>query len=765
MNLQLSPQNQPLVLATAPQAVPTSPFSPLGTGLGEEKKLELLEYWRSITKRKWAILGLGLAVAMVAAAITFALTPVYRSTAALLIEPGKAKLLSIEDVYSGASRDREHYQTQVEILKSREVALKTVRALKLWQYPEYDPRVNRDGLRSRFKNALGMADPKVEWTEQRLAEAAVGRFAQHVSVEPVRLSSLVRISVEAEDRQLAALAANTLATVYIDNDREARLVMGQSATGWLQDRLASLRDKLSKSEQALQNYREQRGLVNLSGSAQTVAGQQVNETTQRLAEARSKRAELESAYRQVKQVTNGDYSGIPAVVRNTDVATAKRLEDAAASKLADLQQRYGDQHFSIIEAKVQLKSAQDNLRQQMRAVTESLSREYEAARDTERSLDANLQAARGSVQNVNRQEFQLAVLEREVQTNKQLYEMFMTRAKETSIGSDLQSSVARVVDPATVNGSPIKPAKAQIVTVSMLLALLAGALASLLLDKLDNTVKGADDAESRLHQPLLTALPELKAQDMAHSMRLFIDQPQSHYAESIRTARTGVLLSNLDAATKILLITSSLPGEGKTTLATNLALAHSQTKRTLLIDADMRRPQVGKRLGLPGSSKGLSDFVAGTAGMDDCVHLVSGTSLHVMPVGHVPPNPLELLLSQRFRESLEALSQRFEIILIDSPPVELVSDALVIGPYANGVIYVVKAMNTPHPLARKGITRLQRGGAKMLGVVLNSLDFVRARKYHGDYSGQGKYGYGDYGYQTEASAVTTPSSAPPALHS
>jgi capsular exopolysaccharide synthesis family protein len=167
----------------------------------------------------------------------------------------------------------------------------------------------------------------------------------------------------------------------------------------------------------------------------------------------------------------------------------------------------------------------------------------------------------------------------------------------------------------------------------------------------------------------------------------------------------------------------------------------------------MRRPQIGKRLGLPAGAKGLSDLVSGAAPLEACVHRLAESALWVMPVGHLPPNPLELLLSQRFRDTLAALGRQFEVIVIDSPPVELVSDALVIGPLASGVIYVVKAMRTPHPLARKGIARLQRGGAKMLGVVLNHLDFARARKYYGDQSGQGRYG-GEYGYGADGVSAT-----------
>jgi len=198
---------------------------------------------------------------------------------------------------------------------------------------------------------------------------------------------------------------------------------------------------------------------------------------------------------------------------------------------------------------------------------------------------------------------------------------------------------------------------------------------------------------------------------------------------------------------RILLVTSSLPGEGKTTFSINLALAHAQTKRTLLIDADMRRPSVAKGLDLAPGAKGLSNLAAGTATLDDCLQAVPGSSLSVLGSGPIPPNALEILLSQKFKALLDELATIYEVIVIDSPPVELVSDALVISSYATGVIYTIKAAETPYQLARKGLQRIRRAEGDILGVVLNRFDFKRAEKYHGEYSGYGKYGYGKDGYQ------------------
>lgn len=718
----------------------------------EGSKLDLVEYWRSITKRKWAILVLGLVVGLLAGVIVFALTPVYRGTTTVLIEANKNKVVSIEDVYTGISQNREYFQTQVEIIKSREVAIRAIEVLKLWDYPEFDPRNKEKGLLEELQEKLGISEEvgAKEWTTTALADAVYPSFTKKLAIEPVRLSQLAKVSFESTSPALAALVANTVASTYIDNDLDARYKMTKQASGWLQERLSSLKNKLDDSERNLQNYREKAGIVDVKSTAQSGAGKQIEEVTQRLVETRLRRAEAENAYNQIKSVgKNGDFSSLPAVVRNSNVSDALKAQADAERNMSEVAQRYGFEHPKYVAAEATLKSARENVKRQVESVVGSVTREYEVALGTERALEGTLNSARGSIQNLNRKEFELGVLEREVDSNRQIYDMFMKRAKETNVSGDLQSAVARVVDPAVVPSRPVKPQKPQIIGIAIVLGLFVGVLVSLLLDRLDNTLKTTEDVEAKLKAPLLTTLPLLDKgeTDRLASARLFLDNPKSIYSEAIRTARTGVLLSAIDLPNRILLVTSSLPGEGKTTFSINLALAHAQTKRTLLIDADMRRPAITKGLDLAPAAPGLSELVAGTAVLDNCLQAVSGSTLSVLGSGRIPPNPLELLLSQKFKATLDELAAIYDVIVIDSPPVELVSDALVISAHATGVIYAVKAADTPYPLARKGLQRIRRAEGEIMGVVLNRFDFKQAEKYYGEYSGYGKYGYGKYGYK------------------
>lgn len=710
---------------------------------GESNKLELLEYWRSIVLRKKQILGFGLAVALLAAVVVMTMTPIFRSTATVMVEAKKANVLSIEDVYSGISNNREFLSTQFEIIKSREVALRAITKLKLWEHPDFDPRKPDDSLLAKL--GVGGRETPVEWTEDRLARAVYGAFANSLSIEPVRLSQLVRISFDSADPQLAARAANATAEAYIENDMEARFKMTRQASTWLQERMADLRQKLNDSEKALQDFREREGIVDLKSVTQSGAGRQIEEVMGRLVEARMLRAQAENAYRQVKSAPKGsDLSSLPAVLRNPIVAEAKRAEGMAERKLSELTQRYGKEHPKYLQAEGELESARDNLRRQVESVVASLIREYEVARGTEATLEGVLNSAKGSVQVLNRKESELSIYEREVEANRQMYDMFIKRAKETNVAGDLQTAIARVVDPAVVPSWPIKPKKSQIVLIAFVLGVFLGVLAALLRDRLDSTLKTSEDVEHRLKQPILTTLPLLSKEEKERTKtaRIFLDQPKSIYSEAIRTARTGVLLSGIDLPRRTLMVTSSVPGEGKTTFSINLAMAHAHTKKTLLIDADMRRPAISKGLEIPAGAKGLSNFVAGSASLQECLVPIEGSTLMLMPSGSVPPNPLELLMSHRFNDALEELGQLFDVIIIDTPPVELVSDALVVASHTNGVIFVTKAESTPHQLARKGLQRLGRADGKIIGVVLNQFDQVKAEKYYGDHSGYGKYGYG-----------------------
>lgn len=717
-----------------------------------------LRYWRrSLEKKRWAIALLTLLVGAVTALVVYSMTPVYRSTATLYIEPAKSKIVSIEEVYGGVSGNREHIQTQLEILKSRELAEKLVKRLSLTTDPAIDPRQRPPALNLpihlRDWIPAGWLPEDSPPSGEALTAAVIRSVQSSLDVQLVRGSFLIKISFESMDKALAAKVANTLAEVYIENDLESRLQMTQKAGAWLADRVKGLRATVETSERALQQFRDKEKIVDTKGVA-LGASSQLNSLTTAMVVAHQKVAELENAYRQVQAVLKGEsratLESIPAVLRSPSVIPLKTAEAEAERKLAELNNRYGANHPKIVAAESDLRQARENTQKVVDSVVSSITREYEVAKATEKTMQLSLDKSKAEIQDMSRKEFQLASLERDVQTNRGLYDLFVNRAKETGVTGDLQSTVARVVDPAIVAEGPVKPQKTRIISISLVIGLMLGIVLALLLEYLDNTVRSGEDVATKLFAPLLGMLPWVPGKHSKFELqRGFLKNFNPAFSEAVRTLRTGIMMSALDNPHKVVLITSSVPEEGKTSVSMNLAFALAQVKRTCLIDADMRRPSIYKVMGGEVNMPGLSNLVANTEPVGKCVY-EHESGLFYIPSGPIPPNPSELLSSKRFADVIRKLETMFDVILIDSPPVQLVSDAVILAGVANAMVFVVRADSTPYQVSKGALELLKKGKAHLLGVVLNRLDVDKAERHYGygryfSYGGKYKY-YKRYGY-------------------
>ena len=714
------------------------------------ESFDLLEYWRSVTKHKWAILGLALSITLLTLLIVSSINPTYRSTVTLLIEAGKNKVVSIEEVYAGMSGNREYFQTQAEILKSRELAEKVVVKLKLGTNPEFDPRQQEPPYWKKWLAAAGITPERFGFGETEatapageaaIPKGVVAAVQKRLQVEPVRLSQLIRVSFEAHDPGLAAKVANAFAETFIESDLDARYQMTQKASDWLAERLRGLRQKVEASERALQQYREKERIVDAKGLALGGASKQFEDLTKAQIDAHQRRSEAEIRYNQI-QAAGGNYETLPAIASNPAVSRMRDIETDAEKKLSELSKRYGKEHPRMVAAEADVRSARENTRDAIRRAIDTITKDYEAARANAKAVEKTVAQSKDEIQNMNRKEYQLNVLEREVTSNRQLYDMFLGRFKETSAAGNLQSTIARVVDAAIPSFTPFSPNKTRAVQIAAVVGLILGIMLALLIERLDNTVKTSGEVEGKLGLPVLATLPIVTGRIKPE--RHFAENTHSIFSEAIRTARTGILLSAIDEPHKAIVITSSVPGEGKTTFAINLAIAFSQTKRVVLVDADMRRPNVGKMFGKEFTAPGLSNLVSGTSPAQECMFRVDETELYVVPAGVIPPNPLELLLSKRFEDTLQKLMAMFDMVIIDSPPVQLVSDAMVIARRCTGLIYVVKADDVPYQVARNGIKRVRQSQVNIIGVALNQLNFERADRYYGEYTGYAKYGYQRY---------------------
>jgi capsular exopolysaccharide synthesis family protein len=512
-------------------------------------------------------------------------------------------------------------------------------------------------------------------------------------------------------------------------------------------RVDELRSNLQESEARLQAYREQEQLIDSQG-IQALPTMQINDLTGRLADAKGRLSSARIAYLQVYGDDPGPIESVPAMLENPAVQQFRRAQADAEQKVAALSQRYGPKHPAMIAAQSDLAEATENLNAQQRNVSGGIRAEYFAIQAEVRELEVELDAAKERYQVVSRKGADLAELQRQVETNSQLYDLFYNRLRETAQTSDLESVNARVAQQATVSAEPIKPRKKIAVMMALAFGLALGIGTAFLLELARNTIRSSSDVEDIIKLPLLGSVPALgsKARERA-AVALFSEQERG-FGEAIRTIRTGLSLPGPNQSNQVILVTSSVVGEGKSTIAMNLALAFARYERVLLIDADMRRPSIARELALDTSAPGLPELLAGHTYLNKSISLLKTYNLEVLHTGTIPSDPLELLSLGSFSKTMKTLRETYDRIIIDSPPVLAMSDAEVLSTHVDSIAYVVKFDSTTKRHIKTGLEKLERlrHHAPIAGVVLNQVDVKKAENY-GDYS------HGDYYEYSEAHEV------------
>ncbi len=715
-----------------------------------EDEIDIRQLWFTLSKHKWGIAGLAFVITLLTILIVFSLEPVYEASASLLIESEEANVVSIEEVYGIPGANSEYFETQAQILNSRDLAEKVFSLLKLKEHPEFLPKEKKFSFDFRryipLDWLIGSEADKKPLTESQKHTLLIEDFMEMMEIGLVRNSQIIKLGFESHYPDLAAEVPNTLAQVYINTYLEEGSEMNLQATNLINERIGELKQNLDKSEKVLQDYIEKEQLIDVKG-IDSLAAKELDEITASLVEARRKRSEAQILFQQVKALKDGDVDkieSIPAILNHPIIQSSYTIKAEADRKVSELSKRYGPKHPKMISAISEQRTSNESLKRKMASIIRSISKDYEVARAEESHLQGALNRTKSEVKGINKKEFKLEELRREVESNRELYNVFLTRLKETSATSDMQSANARIVETAVAPTKPTKPKKALIVAIACMLSLMLGAMLAFLIESLDNTLKHSQDIEDKLKVSVLGLVPRLSIwlNKEVKGLRYFNENKQSGFAESIRNIRTGILLTAIDDKKKIVVVTSSIPNEGKSVVAVNLALALAQMGKVLLIDCDMRKPTIKKVFVLDKNAKGLSQFIAGNSPIDKCIYHKQEEELFVMPAGIVPPNPLELISSNRFKDGLALLEKKFDHIIIDSPPVLAVSDAVVLSTLVNSVIYVVKADETPYQAAQKGIAKLQKVNAPLTGVVLNQVVHDKHSAY--DYY-DGEY-HGHYGY-------------------
>lgn len=722
----------------------------------DEDIIDLSHYFRVVNQSKWRILSLALIITFLVALIVLSLTPVYKATSSLLIESEETNIVSIEQVYGLDASKKEYFETQYEILKSRYIAEKVVNKLALDSHPIFIEKLDEsnssafDGIKATLKSILTFLPQKEreplseEEQAQLRKELLITLFSENLTISPVPNTQVVKIAYTSESPKLAAEIANTVAEVYIESYLEAKFDMTSKATSWLNDSLAGLRNKLEISEKKLAEFYQREQLVDLDGVV-GLASEELQGLSEQLLQAENRLKQSEIIFEQVQNF-NGDpaeLAAMPAVQNHPSIQNVKEAELKAQSNVSELSKVYGPKHLKMISAQAELASVKQTLENQVASLISGITNEYRQAQSQVNRLRVAVASAKEEYRTLTTLESKRRVLQREVDTNQQLYDSFFTRLQETSEVEGFESANARVLDRATLPVEPFKPKKSLILIATLVMSTGFGIFIALVLDFLNSGIRSVDDVERRLGQRMMGLIPwqpHKKKNDLP--LREFFDTSNHVFSEAIRTLRTSIQLLDLSGDKKVIMVTSSVPKEGKTTVSINLAFAMGQIGKTLLIDTDLRKPAIAKRFGMPGFQPGIANLVSGTHSLDECLCNDVASNIDVITAGSATPNPQELLMSDNFKKVIKHLREQYEHIIIDTAPIQAVSDAIIVSESADMLFHVVKADATNEKIVSSGLERFMRVGKRIDGVILNQVDVKKAGNgyaYTGYYD---KYGYG-----------------------
>ncbi len=731
------------------------------------EEIHLRDHFAVILKRKWTVITFFIILVTTATIWSFKMEPIYKATCQILIERENPNVVKIEEVMAIDASGTDYYQTQYEILKNNDLAERAINRLSLDKNPEFNPKSTgisfgtiigavSSGIKSLLsgsKEASSKEEGKGHVVDKKnqIIKAYLGRLG----IQPIRNSRLVNITFEAHNPELASQIANTHAKLYIEQSFDRKFSASHEAVAWLNERINGVRRQLEESEAALQRYRQERSLVSIDlQESHNIHIQKLNDLNAALTQAKTKRMEKENLFNELNRIAQDPQmvESMSAVVANPLIQQLKAEYVRVKGKYAELSQKYGPEHSQMTRLGAEINEIKDKIRHEVKNIANSIDTEYRVAKAQEKSLIEALETQKKEALALNQKEIQYNVLKRDVDSNRTLYESMLQRLKEASVTENLEGSNISIVDPAKIPDAPSKPKKMTNIILAIICGLTMGIGLAFFLEYLDNTIKTAEDVERHLNIPFLGPVGRMVTKGNNPDTEFVIDlkEPNSSISEQLRNVRTNILFSASDNPRQALLLTSAVAREGKTFLATNLAISMAQMgKKVLLVDADMRKPRLHKIFGLK-KDPGLTNILAEDMDFNSVVHDTEMENLKLITCGTTPPNPSELLASKNMGSLIETARKRFDTILFDSPPVMSVTDPLVLSTRVDGTIMVIKSADIPRPPIQRAIKSLSAVNARILGGVLNNVDFRKDgyyyQYYYRYYYG---YGYGEKGKEKE----------------
>jgi polysaccharide biosynthesis transport protein len=676
--------------------------------------------------------------------LTSAAVMLQGSQGRLLIETERAMIPGLASAESQYFEDPQlYYNTQYRILKGRDLTRRVIKKLHLEDSAEFNgtaapPRTPLTSLKDFWRTAVQPvkparpAEPAKAASEVPDESGLVGAFLSRVAVEPVRDSRLVDITFRSLNPEFAAQATNTLMDEYVDQNLAAKLHTSQATLDWLQTELGKQQQKVEESERALAEYREKQNAMSLDDK-QNIVLSRYNKLNDDLMRARTERAQRKAFYDQIRAGNDASVDAIPAVGQNPQVVAAKTRVVELQRQRASLLDKYGDKHPQVVANRTALEDARTQLDTETTKAVQSVRTEYETALLQEQTLSRALEAAKVDVQDLGRKGVDYNVLEREAKSNHTVYDTLLQQEKELRVASSSRTNNVRIIDRAEVPKAPMRPTGRRTWLMALSIGFGLAVAVALGLDYMNDTVKTPEDVSQRLKLPFLGLVPTVHGDKLP---LLASTSVPDDFGESFRALRRALVSRYTDPGTKLLVVTSAQPLEGKTITAANIAMALAYGgSRVLLIDADMRRPGLHRPLRLT-NERGLAQVIAGQARVRDVIQRTVEPNLLAMTAGAPPQNPSELLASERMKTLIANLAVgAFDWVLIDTPPVLAVTDAVILAPSVAGVVYVIGAEMTRRRLAKRALDTIQSSNPRSVTVVLNKVDFARNRHYYSRYYG------------------------------
>lgn len=713
----------------------------------------LHDYLHILWLRRRLLLNSTIFIVLLAVLVIFQLVPRYTASTQLLVGIKAAKVVDIEQVMTGSFNGDSAVIGEIEVIKSRELARKVIESLKLDQYQEFNPSLKAPGFLSTvnplnllpegWQESIGLKAIDVRSEEEKqesLQTALINNFLAKLTVTQVKRSQVITVSFESEDPKLAAKIANTIADKYIVGQLQAKFDATKKATDWLNDQLGELKQKVEVSEQAVQQYRRVHALIDVNKDV-GLSQQQLSEVNSQLFIARAQRAEAEAKFQQVESIIRSgrDIDNMADVLNSPLISSLRQQESEVQRKYSEMLVEFGPRHPKMIQMQAELEDIKAKVNSEVKKIAGGLRNNLDVARAREASLSGSLRQIESKTVGNNQDEVQLRALEREATANKALFETFLGRFKETTSTQGIEQADARVISFAEVPLSASFPKKNLLLLVSLMGALLFSVTLVFVLEHLNPGVRSPEQIQDLFNVSTLGIVPKLFDADVLPQDYL-LDKPQSALAEAINTLRISLSLLNPDAEVKSVLVTSSVPSEGKSTLATLLSRHSAKAgQRVVLVEADLRRPVIGKSFGFDKDTLGLTDLLSNhNLTLNDVLVTDSKTGMSILTRGKVGYiNPIDLFASQRMKAIITELRSQFDLVIMDSAPIMAVPDSRILQGLVDKTIFVLNWDSTPKKVVRNSLQVLMKDGHNnMAGIVLQQ---VNLKQY-------GRYGYGDSGY-------------------